>query len=268
MNSIKVLSNSQQDNSTLFDSIRHLDENGKEFWYARELMPILGYKQWRQFEDAIDRAQAACKNAGNPVVEHFLRNDAKSTTRSGKDYRLSRYACYLTAMNGDSRKTEIAAAQSYFAAQARKAETAEAEARTIVADSFDSLTSGKLMGIRNALMNPGSVSPDEFAVLTEGISQTLVAKIGALTNDQYVKLFLKLRTARVPQDIQDQIEAGEFNDKELKIAEKTIERFDNLQKVADRKWQQSIGDGANQKVLKDNVIQMPLIDASEQSQAG
>jgi hypothetical protein len=258
---MNTITKAAQSGNSPFDSIRHTDENGQEYWLARELMPILGYKQWRQFEDAIDRAQAACQNAGNPVLENFLRDDAKSTGRSAKDYRLSRYACYLAAMNGDSRKTEIAQAQTYFAVTAHKAEI-------IAADSFDTLTSGQLIEIRNALMNPDSVSPDEFAVKTDGISQALVAKIGALTNDQYVKLYMKLRTARVPQDVQDQKDAGVFTTAELKIADKTIKRFEAIQPVIDRKWKQAIGDGgANQKVLKDNVIQMPRIGGSEQSQA-
>jgi hypothetical protein len=108
-----------------FDSILRVDGN-KEYWLARELMPLLGYKQWQKFGDAIDRAMAACKNSGNPVSENFLPEAVKTKGRPQQDYRLSRYACYLVAMNGDSRKTEIAQAQTYFAIKTREAETQQA----------------------------------------------------------------------------------------------------------------------------------------------
>ncbi|RCJ24414.1 hypothetical protein A6770_28390 [Nostoc minutum NIES-26] len=111
--------------SSPFDQIKHIDSDGQEYWLARELMPILGYQQWRQFEDAITRAIAACENIGQDSKKHFLRLPAKSTGgRPRDDFRLSRYGCYLTAMNGDSRKSEIAAAQNYFAVKTREAELA------------------------------------------------------------------------------------------------------------------------------------------------
>ncbi|BAT56955.1 DNA-damage-inducible protein (plasmid) [Nostoc sp. NIES-3756] len=108
-----------------FDQIKNIDEQGNEYWLARELMPILGYQQWRRLEDAINRAIAACKNIGIESENHFLPALAKSTGgRPGEDFKLSRYGCYLTAMNGDSRKPEIAAAQNYFAVKTREAELA------------------------------------------------------------------------------------------------------------------------------------------------
>lgn len=110
-------------NHSPFDSIRHEGQQG-EYWLARELMPLLGYKQWRQFSDAIERAIISQQNSGNEVTAHFLRLTAKSQGRPKEDYQLSRYACYLVAMNGDPRKTEIAAAQNYFVVKTREAETA------------------------------------------------------------------------------------------------------------------------------------------------
>ncbi|MBU7587442.1 MAG: DNA-damage-inducible protein [Nostoc sp. TH1S01] len=108
-----------------FDQIKHIDSDGSEYWLARELMPILGYQQWRRLEDAIDRAITACTNIGQESKNHFLPLPAKSTGgRPRDDFRLSRYGCYLTAMNGDSRKPEIAAAQNYFAIKTREAELA------------------------------------------------------------------------------------------------------------------------------------------------
>ena len=104
------------------DSILRLDRD-KEYWLARELMPLLGYIKWQKFSDVIERAMAACKNSGNPISESFLPEAVKTNGRPQQDYRLSRYACYLVAMNGDSRKTEIAQAQTYFAIKTREAET-------------------------------------------------------------------------------------------------------------------------------------------------
>jgi hypothetical protein len=108
-----------------FDSLLRVD-GSKEYWLARELMPLLGYKRWERVPDVINRAMAACENSGNSVSEQFFeeaRRINKGAGRPQQDYRLSRYACYLVAMNGDPRKTEIAQAQSYFAIKTKEAET-------------------------------------------------------------------------------------------------------------------------------------------------
>ncbi|MBD2458180.1 DNA-damage-inducible protein [Nostoc sp. FACHB-87] len=114
---------SNQATDSPFDQIKKIDEQNNEYWLARDLMSILGYQQWRQFEDAIDRAIAACENIGQDSKKHFLRLPAKSSGgRPRDDFKLSRHGCYLTAMNGDSRKPEIAAAQNYFAYKTHEAE--------------------------------------------------------------------------------------------------------------------------------------------------
>ncbi|MEH1789697.1 MAG: BRO family protein [Nostoc sp.] len=111
------------DNTNPFEQIKQVDADGSEYWLARDLMPVLGYQQWRRFEDAISRAITACENMGHESEKHFLPTVAKSIGgRPGEDYKLSRYACYLTAMNGDPRKSEIASAQNYFAIKTREAE--------------------------------------------------------------------------------------------------------------------------------------------------
>jgi DNA-damage-inducible protein D len=113
-----------------FDAIRHLSPQGNEFWVARELMPLLGYNQWRRFEDAISRAKIACEQSGNIPDNHFVNVGKKVALGSGakravKDYYLSRFACYLIAQNGDVRKPEIAAAQAYFAVSTRQNEVSQ-----------------------------------------------------------------------------------------------------------------------------------------------
>ena len=111
-----------------FEDIKKIDENGMEYWSSRELMPLLGYLKWENFEkNVVEKAKKACKKSKQPVKNHFadIRNlviIGSGAKRFKKDYKLSRYACYLIAQNGDPVKVEIANAQTYFAVQARKQE--------------------------------------------------------------------------------------------------------------------------------------------------
>lgn len=115
-------------NNAPFETIKRVTEYGAEYWVARELMPLLGYDTWRRFEDAINRAIDSCNASGEDSRQEFLPAPAKTLGiggRPGKDYILSRYACYLVAQNGDPSKEEIANAQMYFAVQTRKQEVQE-----------------------------------------------------------------------------------------------------------------------------------------------
>ena len=105
--------NAAKSGESPFDRIRRTDENG-EYWVARELMSLLGYTQWRQFNDCIDIAIENLDINGDEASKHFLRLTAKSRGRDAKDYKLSRYACYHVALACDGRKPAVAAAKKYF----------------------------------------------------------------------------------------------------------------------------------------------------------
>ena len=113
-----------------FDKAAGRTEDNIEFWYARDLMGLLGYSRWENFDNAIARALESCGTSEIEPVDHFREVTKMVTLGSGaqrqvKDYMLTRYACYLIAMNGDTGKEEIAFAQSYFAVQTRKQELIE-----------------------------------------------------------------------------------------------------------------------------------------------
>lgn len=131
-----------------FDNIRHTNEYGQEFWYARELQQALEYSQWRRFEETIERAKTACLQSENSIEDHFANVGKMVSIGSGAqreidDIMLSRYACYLIVMNGDPRKQIIAVGQTYFAVKTRQQE---------LVDNYDQLTEDqKRLAIRDEI---------------------------------------------------------------------------------------------------------------------
>lgn len=113
-----------------FEDIKHINEDGQEFWYARELQHVLEYAQWRYMKETVERARLACENSGLNPDDHFAEVRKMVPIGSGaeravEDYMLSRFACYLVVMNGDSRKEVIAVGQAYFAVKTRQQELIE-----------------------------------------------------------------------------------------------------------------------------------------------
>ena len=148
------------ENNKSFENIKHIDENGVEFWYARELMLILQYAKWQNFKKIIDKAMLACENSEISTKDCFT--DISKPIISGKgkqelieDYKLTRYACYLIAQNGDSRKKIVALAQTYFAVQTRKQEISEKE--------YSSLTEDEKRFYQRNLTRKGNYSLNQVA---------------------------------------------------------------------------------------------------------
>ena len=158
-------------NNKSLEEIKHIDENGVEFWYARELQVVLDYKEWRKFENVIYKAKQACENSSISVFEHFVDVDKLSKRANNaeviiNDYKLSRYACYLIAQNGDSRKKVIALAQTYFAVQTRKQEITEKEYSMLTEDEKRlyqrNLTRKGNYSLNQAAKNAGVKNFDKF----------------------------------------------------------------------------------------------------------
>lgn len=154
-----------------FEDIKYIDENGIEYWYARELQLVLDYKEWRKFENVIKKAIDACENSGISAFEHFVGADKLSKRANNaevliKDYKLTRYACYLIAQNGDPRKEVITLAQTYFAIQTRKQEISEKEYSLLTEDEERfyqrNLTRKGNYSLNQAAKNAGVKNFDKF----------------------------------------------------------------------------------------------------------
>lgn len=174
-------------NEALFENIKHINEYGQEYWSARELIPVLEYNEYRFFKKVIDKAIEACASSNNTVSDHFVYahdmvDIGSGARREVEDYHLSRYACYLVAMNGDPRKHAVALAQTYFAVKTRQQELVE---------NYDALTEDqKRLAIRHemrehnkalaaAAQEAGVISNRDYAIFQNEGYKGLYGGLGA-----------------------------------------------------------------------------------------
>ena len=196
-------------NETVFESIKHFDENGNEYWYARELQKALEYNKWENFEKVIEKAKLSCLNSNYGLQDHFpdvrkMVDIGSNTLRNIVDYKLSRYACYLIAQNGDSRKKVIGLAQTYFAIQTRKQELLEEE--------YNSLTEDEKRFYQRDLTKKGNSSLNQTAK-TAGVKNfDLFHNAGykGLYNGETANDIAKRKGLRYREDILDNMGSEEL----------------------------------------------------------
>lgn len=194
-----------------FEDIKHINEDGQEFWYARELQSVLGYSQWRRFSDTVERAKLACKNSGFDVGEHFADVGKSLPMPKGgfrilDDVMLSRYACYLIVMNGDPRKEVIAIGQTYFAVKTRQQELIE---------NYEELTEEqKRIAIRNEMKRHNSALADAAhgAGVVEPIDYAIFQNYGymGLYNGMKAQDIKRHKGLKKNQDILDHMGSTEL----------------------------------------------------------
>ncbi len=164
---------SQTPHVSPFDAIRREDENGNEYWSARELYKLLGYSTWQKFQQSIEEAKKACKNSGQAILDHFnlqvkMIKAGKGAKRPTEDYHLTRYACYLIVQNADPSKPIVALGQTYFAYQTRRQEIADELALTNLPEDQKRLILRSMLATFNvrlaeAAQLAGVIDPYDFA---------------------------------------------------------------------------------------------------------
>ena len=193
----------------VFDDIKHFDEEGNEFWYAREISKILEYTEWRNFVKVLNNAKEACNNSNCDIDNHFVEVNkmieiAKGAKRKVVDYKLSRYACYLIVQNADPRKEVIALGQTYFTIQTRKQEIDEME--------YNSLTEEEKRFYQRNLTRKGNYSLN-LAAKNAGVKD-----FGKFHNEGYKGLYngetaddiFKRKDLRYREDILDNMGSVEL----------------------------------------------------------
>ena len=196
-------------NYSVFENIKHIDNEGNEYWDARELMIVLKYTKWENFKKVIDKAIISCKSSNNNVSEHFP--DVRKVLEVGNrakmivnDYKLSRYACYLIAQNADSRKKVVALAQTYFAMQTRKMELLER--------NYNSLSEDEKRLYQRSLTKKGNYSLNQAAkeVGVKNFDKFHNAGYKGLYNGETADDIAKRKGLRYREDILDNMGSEEL----------------------------------------------------------
>jgi DNA-damage-inducible protein D len=166
-----------------FEGLKKVNDYGAEYWSARDLQPLLGYSQWRRFENAIKKAVTSCEQSGNEPSHHFasagkMVGIGSDASREVPDFHLSRFACYLIAQNGDSRKPQIANAQKYFAVQTRRQELSEQAAADLERLELRKQTSAEFKALSGAAREAG-VQNRMFGIFHDAGYKGLYGGLGA-----------------------------------------------------------------------------------------
>ena len=195
--------------SSVFESIKHIDEFGNEFWYARELSKVLEYKDWRNFLRVLNKAKEACKNAGFNVNEQLVDINKLSKRNNNaliniEDFKLSRYICYLIVQNADPSKEVVALGQTYFAIQTRKQEITEQE--------YDSLSDDEKRFYQRRLIKHGNYNLQKVAVLSgvKNMGEFHNAGYRGLYNGETADDIFKRKKLRYREDILDNMNEDEL----------------------------------------------------------
>ena len=192
-----------------FDNIKHIDEYGNEFWFARELQKVLEYKDWRNFLKVLNKAKKACSNSGFNIDEQLVEVNKLSKRNNNaianiQDYKLSRYMCYLIVQNADPNKEVVALGQTYFAIQTRKQEITEQE--------YDSLSDDEKRFYQRKLTKQGNYTLQKVAS-TAGVKNMAEfhnAGYKGLYNGETADDIFKRKKLRYREDILDNMNEDEL----------------------------------------------------------
>ena len=202
----------------LFENIKHIDENGNDYWLARELQQVLEYKKWQKFVNVIENAKLACEQSKFIIDDHFTQvgrmvDIGSKTSRNIVDYKLSRYACYLIVQNADPKKEVVALGQTYFAVQTRKQELMEKE--------YNSLTEDEKRIYRRNQVKKGNYNLNKTAVNSgvKNLARFHNAGYKGLYNGETANDIAKRKGLRYREDILDNMGSEELADNIFRIAQ-------------------------------------------------
>ena len=192
-----------------FEDIKHIDEYGNEYWYARDLQKVLEYKDWRNFLKVLDKAKESCYNSRFNVDEQLVEVNKLSKRNNNaivniKDYKLSRYICYLIVQNADPSKEVVALGQTYFAVQTRKQEITEQE--------YDSLSDDEKRLYQRNLTRRGNYTLQQVASSAgvKNMAEFHNAGYRGLYNGETADDIFKRKKLRYREDILDNMNEDEL----------------------------------------------------------
>ncbi len=220
-----------------FEDIKHIDEYGNEYWFARDLQKVLEYKEWRNFKVVIDKAITSCKKSKFNAFDHFVEANkmieiGKTAKRKILDYKLSRYACYLIVQNADPSKEVVALGQTYFAVQTRKQEITEQE--------YDALSEDEKRLYQRKLTRRGNYTLQKVAASAgvKNMAEFHNAGYRGLYNGETADDIFKRKKLRYREDILDNMNEDELianlfriNQTKQKLLRDNIQGEDNAKNV-------------------------------------